>query len=43
MEAPTGPGLGIDLDPDALSSTSYDGAWRLPHWNDPVDGALLPW
>lgn len=43
VEAPTGPGLGIELDPDALSSDAYDGAWRLPHWTDPVDGALLPW
>jgi len=43
VEAPNGPGLGIDLDPDALRSSSYDGAWRLPYWNDPADGALLPW
>jgi galactonate dehydratase len=43
VEAPTAPGLGIELDPDALASSTYDGAWRLPHWVDPVDGALLPW
>ena len=43
VEAPTAPGLGIELDPDALASSTYDGSWRLPHWVDPVDGALLPW
>ena len=42
IEAPTGPGLGIDLDPAVFEST-WDGNWTLPNWRDPIDEALLPW
>lgn len=43
IEAPTTPGLGIEVDPDVLARTDFDGEWHLPHWSDPADGALLPW
>ncbi|SDD22592.1 galactonate dehydratase [Auraticoccus monumenti] len=42
IEAPTAPGLGVELDPAVLAS-DWDGSWTLPSWRDPVDGSLLPW
>jgi galactonate dehydratase len=43
IEAPTTPGLGIEVDPDVLTRGDFDGEWHLPRWSDPVDGALAPW
>ncbi len=43
IEAPTAPGLGIDIDPAVLQDESYQGDWSLPYWVDDRDGALLPW
>lgn len=43
VELPTGPGLGMDLLPGIRDGDEFDGAWTLPTWRDPKDGALLPW
>ena len=43
IEAPTGPGLGVQLDEEAIASDRYDGEWHLPTWHDEKDGALAPW
>lgn len=43
LELPTGPGLGIELLPDAdLADRVFDGAWTLPVWHT-ADGAVAPW
>ncbi|WP_114560367.1 galactonate dehydratase [Desertihabitans aurantiacus] len=42
LEAPTAPGLGVQLRPEVFES-DWAGDWRLPSWSDPTDGALLPW
>nr|WP_231747328.1 galactonate dehydratase [Auraticoccus cholistanensis] len=42
IEAPTAPGLGVELAPEVFES-DWDGSWTVPNWQDPVDGALLPW
>ena len=34
IEAPTAPGLGVELDEDAIASRLFDGEWHLPRWND---------
>lgn len=39
---PSGPGLGIELDDDALENLRYDGKWRVPLvWH--ADGAIADW
>ena len=43
IEAPTAPGLGIDIDPAVLADNSFSGDWTLPRWDDDRDGSLLPW
>jgi len=42
VELPTGPGLGIELDMDALED-KIDHDWRNPERYDPDDGAVLDW
>ena len=42
IDVPTGPGLGIEVDEDALAEHLYDGAWENPRlWHD--DGSLADW
>lgn len=42
IELPTGPGLGIELDDDALEDLRYDGKWRVPLvWH--ADGSIADW
>ncbi len=42
VAVPTGPGLGIDVDEDALVAHGYDGAWTTPLLVGP-DGAHADW
>ena len=39
---PTAPGLGIELDDEALKSQVYDGSWRTPQWRLD-DGSVADW
>ena len=42
IDVPTGPGLGIEVDEDALADHLYDGGWQNPRlWHD--DGSLADW
>lgn len=42
LELPQGPGLGIELDDDAIDDMRYDGKWRVPLvYHD--DGSLADW
>jgi galactonate dehydratase len=43
IELPTAPGLGVELDFDAIEADRYDGSWKLPHWFDAKDEAVAPW
>ena len=42
VDLPTGPGLGIELDEDALEG-KIDHDWRNPETYDPDDGAVVDW
>lgn len=42
VEVPTGPGLGIEVDEDALADKAYDGSWETPRWWH-EDGSLADW
>lgn len=42
VELPTGPGLGIELDEDALEDKLYHD-WRNPETFHPDDGAVVDW
>ena len=42
VELPTAPGLGIEVDEDALAGQLYDGSWETPRlWH--ADGSLADW
>lgn len=42
IDLPTKPGLGIDLDEEALADKIYDGSWETPRfWHD--DGSVADW
>jgi galactonate dehydratase len=42
LELPTGPGLGIELDENALADKiGHD--WRNPESYDPEDGSVVDW
>jgi galactonate dehydratase len=42
VDVPSGPGLGIEIDEDALAAKSYDGSWENPrYWHE--DGSLADW
>lgn len=42
VEVPKGPGLGIEVDEDALAEKQYDGSWENPRlWHE--DGSLADW
>jgi galactonate dehydratase len=42
VRLPTGPGLGIEVDEDALRERAYDGTWQTPVFADP-DGSHGDW
>lgn len=37
------PGLGVELDRDAIEPLLYDGGWKLPHWFDAHDSGVAKW
>jgi galactonate dehydratase len=39
----TEPGLGVELDRDAIEPQLYDGGWKLPHWFDSHDSGVAKW
>ena len=42
IAVPQGPGLGIELDEDALADKYYDGSWETPRlWH--ADGSVADW
>jgi galactonate dehydratase len=42
VDVPEGPGLGIEVDEDAIAEKLYDGSWETPRlWHD--DGSLADW
>ncbi|MBD3173779.1 MAG: galactonate dehydratase [Armatimonadia bacterium] len=42
IPVPHGPGLGIEVDEEAIESHRYDGSWETPRdWHD--DGSLADW
>lgn len=42
IDVPAGPGLGIDVDEDALAGKIYDGGWETPRWSHD-DGSPADW
>lgn len=42
VDVPTGPGLGIDVDPQKLAALTYDGSWQTPQWQH-LDGSVADW
>jgi galactonate dehydratase len=42
IKIPEGPGLGIEVDEEALEALRYDGGWHTPrlYWED---GSLADW
>jgi len=43
IELPTKPGLGIELDEEALEDKLYDGSWPSPVWFHQDDGSFAEW
>lgn len=43
IAAPTGPGLGLELDFAAFEDRRYDGGWGIPSWTTGDDGAPASW
>lgn len=43
VDLPTGPGLGIELDEEAVASKVNDGAWQTPHLYRDDDGSFADW
>jgi galactonate dehydratase len=43
VDLPSRPGLGVELDFEAIESRRYDGDWKLPHWFDSHDSGVAPW
>ena len=43
VDLPSRPGLGVELDFEAIESRRYDGGWKLPHWFDSHDSGVAPW
>ena len=42
VDVPTGPGLGIEVDEEALAEKLYDGGWETPRlWHE--DGSVADW
>jgi galactonate dehydratase len=42
IDVPTGPGLGIELDDEALADKVYDGSWETPKFRH-QDGSVADW
>jgi len=42
VDIPTGPGLGIEIDEDAIRGQLHDGSWANPRFWNP-DGSLADW
>ena len=42
VEVPAGPGLGIEVDEDAVAEKIYDGGWETPRWTH-GDGSPADW
>lgn len=42
IEIPKGPGLGIEIDEEALKENLYDGTWETPTYDLP-DGSIAEW
>lgn len=43
IDLPTAPGLGIELDEEALKAKYNDGNWDTPHWFHQDDGSFAEW
>ena len=43
IEIPQKPGLGIELDDEAISGKIYDGCWDTPRWFHKDDGSFAEW
>lgn len=43
IDVPQGPGLGIELDEEALQEKQYDGSWDTPRWFHDDDGSVADW
>jgi galactonate dehydratase len=43
IELPLGPGLGIELDMDAIDEIRYLGDWDTPRWYHEDDGSFADW
>jgi galactonate dehydratase len=43
VELPTAPGLGIEVDEDAIRELRYDGDWDTPRWFHADDGSVADW
>lgn len=43
MELPTGPGLGIEIDEEAVAEKQYSGDWDTPRWFHQDDGSVADW
>lgn len=43
IELPKGPGLGVEVDWEAIKVRIYDGDWKLPIWTHDDDGSFADW
>ena len=43
VELPKGPGLGIEVDEDAIQELRYEGDWDTPRWFHADDGSVADW
>lgn len=43
IDLPMGPGLGIELDEDAIAEKQYDGDWDTPRYYHEDDGSVADW
>ena len=43
IDLPAKPGLGIELDEEALQDKIYDGSWQSPVWFHEDDGSFGEW
>jgi len=43
IKVPTGPGLGIEVDEEAIREKTYDGSWDTPRWFHEDDGSVADW
>jgi galactonate dehydratase len=43
LDIPTGPGLGIEVDEEAIKDKLYAGDWDTPRWFHTDDGSVADW